>query len=171
MSFSSLLICAPLSLSPFSFPFQQRAHWHAAHKAVCCLQAGGVGAAALALFQPPPSRRQISAAFAASDAHGRAGRHAEALATLKTVLASMEGAFGMDAVELLVPLTGIAQSYRFLGELSDSYTVVLRALTICEKHHGEEGMMTCELRSHMGELPVRETFVPPLRSFYRQPLP
>ena len=36
--------------------------------------------------------------------------------------------------------------------MPDSYTVMLRAMTVCEKHHGEEGMATCQLRTKLGAL-------------------
>ena len=48
------------------------------------------------------------------------------------------------------PLNIISDANRRLGQLADSYTAVLRALTICEKHHSEEGKKTCQLRSQTG---------------------
>ena len=56
----------------------------------------------------------------------------------------------MEAEELLNPLGVICYVTRCAGHLDDSYTVSLRALTICEKHFGEEGMPTCILRSKLG---------------------
>ena len=56
----------------------------------------------------------------------------------------------MEAEELLNPLGVICYVTRCAGHLDDSYTVSLRALTISEKHFGEEGMPTCALRSKMG---------------------
>ena len=80
-----------------------------------------------------------------------AGRLKEALASLRRLLPSIEAALGPDARELIDPLGVISEAHRRLGNLADSYTVMLRAMTICEKHHGEEGMATCNIRSNLGE--------------------
>ena len=64
----------------------------------------------------------------------------------------MEGALGPEAEELLGPLDVLSAVTRRSGQLADSYTVMLRALNVSEKHHGEEGMMTCKLRSNIGAL-------------------
>ena len=60
-------------------------------------------------------------------------------------------ALGPKAEELVNPLGIISDAHCRLGNLADSYTVMLRAMTICEKHHGEEGLVTCQLRSRLGE--------------------
>ena len=79
-----------------------------------------------------------------------AGKYDEALALSRCVLASMEGAMGKEAEELLYPLRVIGDALRRSGCLDDAYNVMMRSMSLCEKHHGEEGMVTCELRTDMG---------------------
>ena len=81
---------------------------------------------------------------------GDAGKHSEARISAERLVASVEGAAGKEAEELINPLFVLVQATRRLGQLDDSYTVMLRALTICEKYHGEEGMATCQMRSELG---------------------
>ena len=81
-----------------------------------------------------------------------AGKLAVARASGVRLVASIEGALGPEAEELLEPLSVIGQSTLHSGELADSYTVMLRTLTISEKHHGEEGLVTCRHRTQIGEL-------------------
>ena len=66
-------------------------------------------------------------------------------------MAEVEGALGKEAEELLEPLRLLASSHRRAGRLDDAYTVMMRAMTLCEKHHGEEGLVTCKMRILMGE--------------------
>ena len=149
-----------LSPSPFlsfSFPAAQAAHWLSSHKAVC--------------LSPPPDAEEEkpplqitplprvsaadfvrwSAAYAAARRLIDSGRFTEARSSIQRLLPAIESALGPEAEELVTPLQLICSANRRLGQLADSYTIMLRALTICEKHHGEEGMRTCMLRSDVGE--------------------
>ena len=47
---------------------------------------------------------------------------------------------GPEAGELLPPLDVLSYVTRGSGQLADSYTAMLRAINVSEKHHGEEGM-------------------------------
>ena len=105
----------------------------------------------------PPARRALAAQLAGwkSDYNaalviGRAGKPAEARASGERLLAAIEGVLGPEAEELLMPLDVIGQATRRAGHLADSYTVMLRTLTVSEKHHGEEGLFTCQLRTQIG---------------------
>ena len=109
-----------------------------------------------AIVQSHP--RQVSAAVragwvatakAANDL-GHAGQYAEARACAERLLASIEGVLGLEAEELLAPLQVLSAVTRRAGHLDDSYTIMLRTLNISEKHHGEEGLMTCHLRTKIG---------------------
>ena len=80
-------------------------------------------------------------------------KYDEALASSRRVLSSMEGAMGKEAEELLYPLRVIGGTLIRSGRLDDAYNVMMRSMTLCEKHHGEEGMETCQLRTDMGALP------------------
>ena len=121
------------------------------------LQEGGeeVGAAQL---QPRPSR-QVAAAdrsrwkalCSAAVNNISAGKYAVACTSLERVVAEVEGAFSKEAEELLEPLRLLAFSHRRAGHFDDAYTVMMRAMTLCEKHHGEEGLVTCNMRALMGE--------------------
>ena len=79
-------------------------------------------------------------------------RFAEAIATLERLLPLMEAVLGPEAEELIEPLKDIGSYHCGLGQPGNAYTVTLRALTICEKHYGEEGMESCQLRVALGEL-------------------
>ena len=57
---------------------------------------------------------------------------------------------GKEAEELIYPLEVIGSALTCSGRLDDAYNVMMRSMTLCEKHHGEEGMETCRLRSNMG---------------------
>ena len=70
---------------------------------------------------------------------------------MRRLVPAIEAVVGPGARELLNPLDTISVSYRRIGNLADFYTVMLRAMTVCEKHHGEEGIPTCRLRSKLGE--------------------
>ena len=70
---------------------------------------------------------------------------------MERLLPVIEAALGPEARELVNPLSVISAGHRRLGNLADSYTVMLRTMTVCEKHHGEEGLATCQLRSKLGE--------------------
>ena len=99
-----------------------------------------------------------------------AGKYEEALASSRRVLASMEGAIGKEAEELLYPLRVIGDALRRSGRLDDAYNVMIRSMTLSEKHHGEEGLETCRLRTDMGE--TRFSFkplTPPPSPFYLLP--
>ena len=114
-----------------------------------------VGAAQL---QPRPPARVTAAdrarwktiCSATADNIG-AGKYAEARTSMASVVAEVEGALGKEAEELLAPLRLLASSHRRAGRLDDAYTVMMRAMTLCEKHHGEEGLATCKMRTEMGE--------------------
>ena len=58
---------------------------------------------------------------------------------------------GRESEELLDPLRLLADSLVDAGLLDDAYNVMMRAMVLCEKHHGEEGMATCQTRTIMGE--------------------
>ena len=81
-----------------------------------------------------------------------AGRYSEARTSFKRSVAEIEGALGIEAEELLEPLRLLADTFRRAGLLDDAYNVMMRAMTLSEKHHGEEGLVTCRLRTVMGEL-------------------
>ena len=108
------------------------------------------------VVQPRP--RQVSAAVRAgwiassnaANALGNAGKYAEARTSAECLLKTIEGALGPEAEELLDPLDVLSVVTRKAGQLADSYTIMLRTLNISEKHHGEEGMRTCLLRSKIG---------------------
>ena len=71
---------------------------------------------------------------------------------MERLVAEIEtGMLGKDSVELLDPLQLLADSLERSGLLDDAYTVMMRAMVLCEKRHGEEGMVTCRLRTTMGE--------------------
>ena len=138
-----------------SFLFQV-AHWRAAHKAVCGKpQEGGEGAQLL----PQPPRRVTAAdrarwgkqIHAAADL-GNAGRYAEVRSSMERMVAEIEsGELGREAKELLPPLELLACSLQRAGLLDDAYNVMMRAMLLCEKLHGEEGLATCRIRTIMGE--------------------
>ena len=127
----------------------QRAHWHAAHKAVCTQQ--GADGQVVAVVQP--RSRQVSASICAGwQAAAQAacdlaysGKYAEARASAERLLVTIEEALGPEAEELLVPLEVLNYTTRRAGQLDDSYTIMLRTHHISEKHHGEDGLMTCLL--------------------------
>ena len=137
--------------SLFPPSFRQAAHWLDSHKAACNKQGeGGAGRKAL----PPPVSaatfaRWRAACEAALDLVW-AGRYAEARSSAGRVLSEMEGALGTEVEELLGPLGVIGHAAMQAGELGDSYTIMLRTLTISEKHFGEEGLVTCHYRSQIG---------------------
>ena len=81
---------------------------------------------------------------------GNAGKYAEARASIERLIKTIEGALGPEAEELLPPLDVLSFVTRGSGQLADSYTIMLRTLNISEKHHGEEGMTTCVLRTKIG---------------------
>ena len=105
-----------------------------------------------------PRRRQVSTAvragwWAVSQAAldlANAGKFAESRASAERLLATIEGVLGVEAEELLGPLDVLSFATRRAGHLDDSYTIMLRTLNISEKHHGEEGMVTCHLRTKIG---------------------
>ena len=102
-----------------------------------------------------------------------AGKYAEARASVVLLLKTMEGALGPEAEELLPPLDVLSYVTRRSGQLADSYTIMLRTLNISEKHHGEEGMYTCHLRSKIGafELLSIISILPLSASPYSSPRP
>ena len=122
-----------------------------------------------------PRSRQVSASICAGwQAAAQAacdlaysGKYAEARASAERLLVTIEEALGPEAEELLVPLEVLNYTTRRAllvplevlnyttrraGQLDDSYTIMLRTLNISEKHHGEEGMVTCRLRTDIGNL-------------------
>ena len=141
------------AFAPTPFFSHQAAHWRSSHKAVCKPQAGE---GTVAVVQPRP--RKVSAAVragwdAATDAAidlGNSGKYAEARTSAERLLKTIEGVLGPEAEELLDPLDVLSYVTRGSGQLADSYTIMLRALNVSEKHHGEEGMATCRLRSKIG---------------------
>ena len=99
------------------------------------------------------------------------GIYSEASTSLKSVVAEVEAALGMESEELVNPLRLLAESHKRAGLLDDAYNVMMRAMVLCEKRHGEEGLMTCQLRTVMGESRLVSTWK---RSFSRplsQPSP
>ena len=138
---------------PLSF---QVAHWRAAHKAVCGKpQEEGEGAQLL----PQPPRRVTSADRARWDKQMdaavvlvNAGKYADTRSLMARLVAEIESSeLGRESEELLDRLRLLAQSFERAGLLDDAYNVMMRAMVLCEKHHGEEGMETCLLRTIMGE--------------------
>ena len=119
------------------------------------------GEGTVAVVQPRP--RKVSAAVragwdAATDAAidlGNSGKYAEARTSAERLIKTIEGALGPEAEELLDPLHVLSFVTRSSGQLANSYTIMLRALNVSEKHHGEEGMRTCVLRSEIGAFEVR----------------
>ena len=112
----------------------------------------GGGARPLPPHSPADLARRRAACDDAIDLVN-AGKYAEALASSRRVLASVEGAMGKEAVELIYPLEVIGYALTRSGRLDDAYNLMMRSMTLSEKHHGEEGMETCELRTDMGALP------------------
>ena len=110
----------------------------------------------MAVVQPRP--RQVSFAVragwdAATDAVidlGNSGKYAEARTSVERLIKTLEGSLGPEAEELLGPLEVLSYATCSAGQLADSYTIMLRTLNISEKHHGEEGMRTCHLRTKIG---------------------
>ena len=143
------------SASPPPFLFQV-AHWRAVHKAVCGKPQEGLDGARL-LPQPP---RRVTAAdrarwnkqmVAAADLIN-AGKYADARSSVARLVAEIESSeLGRESEELLQPLDLLADSLRRAGLHDDAYNVMMRAMVLCEKHHGEEGLVTCQLRTTMGE--------------------
>ena len=70
---------------------------------------------------------------------------------MERLVVEIEGVLGKEAVELLDPLRTLAGALLRAGLLDDAYNVMMRAMVLSEKHHGEEGLVTCELRTVMGE--------------------
>ena len=66
-------------------------------------------------------------------------------------VAEIDGAMGKEAEELLPSLKLLADTFMRAGFLDDAYNVMMRAMVLSEKHHGEEGLVTCGLRTTMGE--------------------
>ena len=91
-----------------------------------------------------------------------AGKYAQARTSLERLVAD-EGALGMKAEELVEPLRLLAASLHRASLLDDAHTVMMRALTLSEKPHGEEGLITCGMRSVMGEPLSAELLFSPLR--------
>ena len=107
-----------------------------------------------AIVPPPPSPADFERWQAACDAAidlSSAGKYVEALALSRRALASMEGAMGKEAEELLYPLEVIGDALFRSDHLDDAYSIMMRSILLCEKHHGEEGMRTCYLRTDIGE--------------------
>ena len=90
--------------------------------------------------------------LSAAVAHASRGRYAEARSLMERLAVEIEKALGPDTEELLEPLSVIGHATREAGLLADSFTVMLRTLTISEKHHGEEGLVTCRHRTQIGAL-------------------
>ena len=88
----------------------------------------------------------------------RVGRYAEARSSAGRVLCEMEVALGTGAEVLLRPLYVMGVSAIHSGELGDSYSIMLRTLTISVKHHGEEGLVTCKHRTQIGVMGPRQFF-------------
>ena len=121
-------------------------------------EGGGEGGSGAAQLQPRPPKRVTEAdrsrwkeLCSAAANNIDAGRYTEARTSMERVVAEVEGALGKEAEELLEPLRLLASSHRRAGRLDDAYTGMLRAMTLCEKHHGEEGLATCRMRASMGE--------------------
>ena len=79
------------------------------------------------------------------------GKYSEASTSLKSVVAEVEAELGREAEDLVNPLRLLATSLERAGRLDDAYNVMMRAMELCEKHHGEEGLVTCQMRTTMGE--------------------
>ena len=80
------------------------------------------------------------------------GRYAESRTSMVRLVAEIEGALlDKEAEELVDSLRIMAYATTASGNLHDSYNIMMRAMVLCEKHHGEEGLMTCHLRTTMGE--------------------
>ena len=112
----------------------------------------------------PAVRAEWDAAADAAFALANAGKYAEARASAERLLATIEKALGPEAEELLGPLDALSFVTRRAGQLDDSYTIMLRTLNISEKHHGEEGLVTCQLRTQIGEFTEPFCFSSPRRS-------
>ena len=83
----------------------------------------------------------------AAHALSHRSKYAEARASASHLLSEMEGALGDEAEELLLLLFAMGQVTLHSGELGDSNSIMLRTLTVSEKHHGEEGLETCTHRT------------------------
>ena len=111
------------------------------------------------MAQPHPRPPRVTAADRArwqglcdtAAVQGDSGRYAEGRASMERLVGEIERVLGKEAEELVEPLKIIAACFRASGHLADSYTVMMRTLTLCEKHHGEDGYDTCLLRTTMGE--------------------
>ena len=135
----------------------QAAHWHAAHKIACGKpQEGGEGGGAQ--LQPRPRvvtaadrARWLSTCQAARDL-SNTGKYAESRTSMVRLMAEIEGALlDKDAKELVEPLRKMAYAATASGQLDDAYNIMMRAMVLCEKLHGEEGLQTCQMRTTMGE--------------------
>ena len=80
-----------------------------------------------------------------------AGKRSEACSSMERVVDEVELAAGKESEALLEPLRVLASAHRAAGHLDDAYSVMMRAMMLSEKHHGEEGLVTCEMRTVMGE--------------------
>ena len=120
---------------------------------MCCKPQGGGGEVGGA--QPQPIPRAVAASDcarwkalcrAAIDL-SNAGKYAEARSSVEHVVAEVVGALGKEAEELVEPLRVLAMAHLTSSHHGDACNVMMRAMTLSEKHHGEEGLDTCELRS------------------------
>ena len=67
------------------------------------------------------------------------GKDTQARTSLELLVAEVDGALGREAEELVRPLRLLASSLRRARLIDDAYTVMMRALTLCEEHHGRRG--------------------------------
>ena len=130
------------TLTPPFPPTFQGAHWRAAHRVVCGQGGGGIAPQPQAA-DTPADRARWQAACNSIDILIGECEFEKATVDLERLLASMEGALGKEAEELLRPLELRAKALLRSGRLDDAYNVMMRSMTLCEKHHGEEGLMTC----------------------------
>ena len=66
-------------------------------------------------------------------------------------MAEIHELLGRESVELVMPLMALAMTLQRGGHLNDAYNVMMRLMLLSEKIDGEEGPVTCQMRTLMGE--------------------
>ena len=82
---------------------------------------------------------------------------------------TIEAMLGPEAEELVIPLQVICRANCRPGQLADFYTVMLRALTICEKHLGRRGKRRACFGPTWVSQPIRSVDL--LTSLFNRPFP
>ena len=80
------------------------------------------------------------------------GKFAESIASMERVVAEIEVALqDKEAEELAFPLRMMGYATTHLGDGNAVKAIMTRAMAVCEKHHGGDGIVTCQMRTQLGK--------------------